>query len=162
MSYKDYRDVFRLMEREMQQFSDEVFHGFFDPAGGRFWQPSADIYESDTELIIRIEIPGVRSEDLVVSLSSDERALTLAGVRKEPVGERCGRMRCHQLEIYFGPFERVITLPPGVPVVRDDIKAVHKEGFLVVTLPKLREARVLVSRSIPITDEEPAPAEEGK
>jgi HSP20 family protein len=154
MSYKDYRDVFRLMEREMQQFSDDVFHGFFDPAGSRFWQPQVDIYESDTDLIVRVELAGAKSEELSVSLSADERFLSFGGIRKEPTGERCGPMRCHQLEIYFGPFERAVPLPAGVRVLRDEIKAVHRDGFLVVTLPKMTEAPKLVSRTIPITNDE--------
>ena len=160
MSYKDYRDVFRHMEREMQQFSDEVFRGFFDLGGGRFWQPSVDIFESETDLIIRTELPGVKSEDLGVSLSADDRILTVSGVRKEPAGERCGRLQCHQIEIYFGPFERPIVLPQGVPVLRDGITAVHKDGFLVVTLPKMLEAQMPVTRTIPITRAEPGVTED--
>ena len=113
MAYKDYRDIFRQME----QLSDEVFRGFFDmPTGsGRFWQPPIDIYESETDLLVKIEVPGVRPDEMNVSLSEDDRVLTIAGMRREPEGERRGRLRCHQLEIYFGPFERAVALPQGVP-----------------------------------------------
>ena len=156
MSYKDYRDVFRLMDREMQQLSDEVFRGFFDPLGGRFWQPPIDIYESETDLLIKVELPGVRTEDISVSLSADDRALTVSGLRKESEGERRGRMRCHQLEIYFGPFERIVPLPVAVPIDREQIKAVHREGFLVVTIPKVEKPISNSSRTIPISsDDEP-------
>jgi HSP20 family protein len=142
------------MEREMQQFGDEMFRGFFDPGNGRFWQPSVDIYESENNLIVRVELPGVRSEDINVSLSADDRILTVGGVRKEPAGERGERLRCHQLEIYFGPFERTVALPPGVRVIRDEINAIHKEGFLVVTLPMAPEAQIPFTRSIPIESDD--------
>ncbi len=148
MAYKDYRDIFRQME----QLSDEVFRGFFDmPTGsGRFWQPPIDIYESETDLLVKIEVPGVRPDEMNVSLSEDDRVLTIAGIRREPAGERRGRLRCHQLEIYFGPFERAVALPQGVPVLRDEIKAIYREGFLVVTLPKNLEIERRDRRVIPI------------
>ncbi len=156
MSYNDYRDIFRLMEREMQQFSDEVFRGFFDTTGasGRFWHPPVDIYESENALLVKIELPGVKSEELQVALSSDNRVLTVSGMRKEPEGERRGRLGCHQLEIYFGPFERSITLPASITVHRDEIKAIYRDGFLVVTLPKRLATHEDESRIIPITTED--------
>jgi HSP20 family protein len=161
MAYKDYRDIFRQMEKEMQLLSDEVFRGFFDmpPGGGIFWQPSVDIYESETDLLVKVEVPGVKPEEMSVALSADDRVLTVAGLRRAPVGERRGRLRCHQLEIYFGPFERSIALPHGVPVLRDQIKAIYREGFLVITLPKQTASQSAEKRTIPIinADEQEQP-----
>jgi HSP20 family protein len=156
MAYKDYRDIFRQMEREMQQLSDEVFRGFFDMPGsaGRFWSPAIDIYESESDLLVKIELPGVRPHELSVSVSADDRALTIGGIRREPEEERRGRLRCHQLEIYFGPFERTIALPTNVRIDREDIKAVYREGFLLVTLPKIAMERTPTKRTIPITNGE--------
>ena len=133
MAFNDYRDIIRQMEREMQQLSDEAFRGFFAiPAGGagRFWQP----------------------------LSPDDRLLNVSGSRSESAREREGRSRCHQMEIYFGPFERAVTLPSGIRLDRDAIKASYKEGFLLVTLPKKRSAEQAGPQIIPIsTDEEVDP-----
>jgi HSP20 family protein len=143
------------MEREMQQLSDEAFRGFFDvPTGGagRFWQPAVDIHESEEHLIVKIEIAGAKPDDLQVSLSPDDRVLTVAGVRSEGPQDREGRIRCHQLEVYFGPFERSIPLP-GVPVDHQGIAAVYKEGFLTVTLSKRTTPLRTITRVIPITED---------
>ena len=155
MAFNDYRDLIRQMEREMQQLSDEAFRGFFAmPVGGagRFWQPPMDVHETDSAILVKVELAGVKADDLHVSLSPDDRILNISGVRAESHSDREGRVRCHQLEIYFGPFERAISLPGGVPLNRDAIKATYKEGFLMVTLPKKPAAKELPqTRVIPIS-----------
>jgi len=140
MSYKDYRDLdlLRQMENEMQRIADEALRGFFTdvPAPNKFWQPRVDVHETPESLIVKVEIAGVKADQLNVSLSSDDRLLTVSGERSEEGFERKDRIRCYQLEIYFGPFERQIVLPGSVRIHRDGITATYKEGFLVVTLPK--------------------------
>ena len=164
MAFKDYRDIIRQMERDMQQISDEVFRGFFDlpSGGGRFWHPPADVYENESCLLVKMELAGVRPEDIQVVLSADDLVLTVKGVRKESTGHRSGRLRCHQLEIYFGPFERALALPHGVPIDRDRITATYKEGFLTVTLPKLEAQNTPKTRVIPISTGEPAETGQAK
>ena len=76
MAFNDYRDIIRQMEREMQQLSDEAFRGFFAfPSGGagRFWQPPVDIHETNEAVVIKIELAGVKADDLQVSLTPDDR-----------------------------------------------------------------------------------------
>ena len=156
MTFKDYRDIIRQMEREMQQLSDEAFRGFFAiPAGGagRFWQPPVDIHETNDALVVKVELSGAKADDLQVSLAADDRILLITGARIEGHADRDGRIRCHQLEVYFGPFERAIPLPSSVPVDRDKIKASYREGFLVITLPKRPvSAELPKTRVIPVTD----------
>ncbi len=155
MAFKDYRDIIRQMEQEMQMLSDEAFRGFFDvPFGGaaRFWQPHVDVHETQTHLVVKMELAGARAEDLNVSLSPDDRVLTISGSRTEGRADREGRVRCHQLEIYFGPFERAIGLPP-LPVDRDRIHAAYKDGFLTVSLPKKTLPAQPERRTIIINDE---------
>jgi HSP20 family protein len=155
MAFKDYRDIIRQMEREMQQMQDEAFRGFFDfPVGGagRFWQPPVDIHETDGHLVVKMELAGARSTDLQVSLSPDDRVLTITGARAEPHADREGRIRCHQLETYFGPFERAVGLP-NIPINRDQITAAYKDGFLQIMLPKRVVAEKPKKRMIPITND---------
>jgi len=153
MAFKDYRDLIRQMEREMQQLSDEAFRGFFAiPVGGAggFWQPAGVVHETQHEVVVKLELAGGKADDLQVALSSDDRVLTVSGSRSEIHSDREGRVRCHQLEIYFGPFERSVPLP-AVPVERDSIRAAYKDGFLVVTLPKKKLVREKpTTRVIPI------------
>lgn len=143
MSYKDYRDLdlLRQMESEMQRIADEALRGFFTdvPAPNKFWQPRVDVHETPDSIVVKMEVSGVKPDQLNVSLSSDDRLLTVSGERMEEGAERKKRIRCYQLEIYFGAFERQIVLPGSVRIDRDRITASYREGFLIVTLPKRSE-----------------------
>jgi HSP20 family protein len=153
MSFREYRDIdlLRQMENEMQRIADETLRGFLTdvPTPNRFWQPRVDVHESPEAIMVKVEIAGVNPDDLSVSLSADDRILSISGERVEEDSERVDRIRCYQLEIYFGQFERHIVLPGDVRINRDKITANYKEGFLVVTLPK-REDQNTGTRTIPI------------
>ena len=146
MAWRDYRDLMRQMEYDMHRFTEEAF-GFLETPN-RFWQPSADVHETGTGIVIKMELAGVTADNIQVSLSADGRRLTVAGVRSEAAQERSSRTGCHQLEIYFGPFERTFTIPGEFETERDEIGATLKEGFLTITLP--RRAQSVTTRSIPI------------
>jgi len=139
------------MENEMQRIADETLRGFLTdvPTPNRFWQPRVDVHESPTSIIVKVEVAGVNPDDLSVSLSADDRVLSISGERVEDDTERVDRIRCYQLEIYFGQFDRHIVLPGDARIDRDKITANYKEGFLVVTLPK-REDQSTGTRTIPI------------
>jgi len=155
MAFNDYRDIIRQMEREMQQLSDEAFRGFFAlPTGGsRFWQPSVDIHETEQAILIKVELAGVKADDIQVSLTPDDRILNVSGTRREGQDAREDRLRSHHLEIYVGPFERAVALPGGIRLNRDAIKATYRDGFLLVTLPKRTQVETPQTRVIPINIE---------
>lgn len=140
MSYRDYRDMdlLRQLENEMQRIADEALRGFFAdaPAPNKFWQPRVDVHETSNSVIVKMEIAGVKLEKLNVTLSSDDRVLTVTGERNEEDEERAQRIRCYQLEIYFGAFERQIVLPVEARIDREKITANYRDGILVVQLPK--------------------------
>jgi HSP20 family protein len=152
MEFKDYKDIIRQMERDMLQLSDEVFRGFFDSplASGRFWHPSMDIYESDSHIVVKVEIAGVKPDEVQVSLSPDDRSLTVSGVRREGEKARNNRLSAHQLEIYCGPFGRTIALPHADPIDRDAVTANYKDGILTISVPKLTNTARKPTRVIPI------------
>ena len=114
------------------------------------FQPGADIYETEAALVIKIELPGVRPDDLHITLSADDRTLTISGERGEMHNEATERIRFYQLEIFYGTFEREISLPSSVRFDREAISANYKDGFLVITLPK-REDQSGQTRTIEIT-----------
>ena len=146
MAWRDHRDLMRQMEYDMHRFTEEAF-GFLDTPE-RFWQPGADVHETDAGVVVKMELAGVTAEGLQVSLSGDGRRLTVGGVRSEGAEERVLRTGCHQLEIYFGPFERTFTVPGDFETERDAISATLKDGFLTITLPRRKHAHV--PRPIPI------------
>jgi HSP20 family protein len=146
-------DLARRMESEMQRIADEAMRNFLTgvPPPERFWQPRVDVHETADAIIVKIELAGVDGTSLRVHLSSDDKYLTVSGHRHEHEDERCGRVRCYQLEIYFGPFERQIPLPGDARIHRDGITARYTNGMLVVDLPK-RPARSEEPRSVPVLE----------
>jgi len=94
------------------------------------------MYETEEALIVKMELAGVRPENLSLLLSEDDKLLTISCERLEPETERQERTRCYHLEIFYGKFEREIPLPPHLRYDRDNIRANFKDGFLTVSLPK--------------------------
>ncbi len=108
----------------------EHFGEFGDRLRGDSWQPDVDIFETETALVVRVEIAGVRSQDLTVKV--DGQILRVAGIRPAPDGSQVRRL--HQMEIASGPFERRLRIP--IPFNRNGVSAHVADGFLTVTLPK--------------------------
>ena len=135
----------------MTRFTEDALRAFLDNQGGltRFWQPAADVHETRGALVIKLELAGATTETLSVTLSGDGRHLTVAGSRGEGNNGE-GKTLCHQLEIYFGPFERTFELPEDFRVDRDGIAATLKNGFLTIRLLK-RTVAPLPTRNIPIS-----------
>jgi len=135
MASRDFNplDIFLQLENDMRKSVEEAMRAT------RF-QPSVDLFETTSALVVKMEVAGVRPEKLQIMLSADDRVLTVSGERAEPGDEQRDRVRCYQLEIFFGPFERQILLPAGLRFDRDQITANYRDGFLVISLPKRPEA----------------------
>ena len=94
------------------------------------WHPYTDVYETKDALVIKMELAGVKKEDLSVRLYQDR--LMIRGMRKDfPPGEK---RIYYQMEINYSEFERAIILPESLGKV--DVKAEYKDGFLMITLSK--------------------------
>jgi HSP20 family protein len=99
------------------------------------WSPALDVREDKDSFVIRAELPGLKREDIEVSLQ--DGALVISGERKFEKTEE--GVEVHRQERYYGKFQRALTLPE--PVAVDKVKADYKDGILTVTLPKTEEAR---------------------
>jgi len=108
----------------------ELYGEFPDRLRGDRWQPSADVFETATEVIVRFEVAGVRGQDLRVNVEGS--VLRLRGVRRAPPSESIDRLQ--QMEISFGPFEREISIE--IPFDTDAVRARLEDGLLEVRLPK--------------------------
>lgn len=95
----------------------------------RVWRPPTDVFETDTEIVVQVEIAGAENTDFYLSL--DDRRLSVRGVRFDPTPER---RAYYQMEIHFGEFFTEVELPG--PVDKDQIQAEYHDGFLCVTLIK--------------------------
>ena len=96
----------------------------------RRWSPASDVIETDDAIVITAELPGVKDED--VHITVQDGVLRIAGERK--LQEEVKEDRFYRLERSYGSFERTFPLPAGVK--EDDIKASIAYGVLKLTIPK--------------------------
>jgi len=130
---------------------DRMFDDFFGTLPERLttgwenvWSPSVDISETDDEIIVTAELPGVKKEDIKISLQ--DNVLTIRGEKKQEKEHKDENY--HRIERAYGSFQRSFTLP--TPVNTDKIKASFKDGVLKIQLPKTEEAKM---KEIPISTE---------
>jgi HSP20 family protein len=99
------------------------------------WTPTTDMFETDGEYIVEVELPGLSKKD--INISCQDNVLSIDGERKqEQKEERPGYLRS---ERSFGAFKRSIILPTSI--VEDKVKASFKEGILRVTVPKAEKSK---------------------
>jgi HSP20 family protein len=134
-----FSDPFMMLHREMNRLFDDIMHTPATAAGqtaqgnGMPIVPRIDISETDKEIRIAAELPGVAEKDIDVSLDDD--VLTIRGEKKSE--HRDDKENYHVVERTFGSFQRSLRLP--YPVDPDQIKASFDQGVLNVVLPKGKE-----------------------
>jgi HSP20 family protein len=99
------------------------------------WMPTVDISETESEYLIKAELPEVRKEDVKVTVENG--VLTLQGERRQEKEEK-GR-RFHRVERSYGSFVRSFTLPESVD--EGGVKAEYKDGVLALHLPKSEKVK---------------------
>jgi HSP20 family protein len=131
------RDPFGLL-REMTSDLDRVFDESFWPAfhWPRFtgqkaaaWLPEIDVFEKDNRLVTRIDLPGMKKDDVKIEVM--DGYLTISGERKSEAEEKKDNyFRC---EREYGSFHRAVPLPEGVKL--EEITATFADGVLEVSVP---------------------------
>jgi HSP20 family protein len=103
------------------------------PDGGSrpHWAPNTDVYQTDEGLVIKVELAGMRSENLQITVEEGNK-LRISGER--PDGCRAAKFNFLAMEIYYGPFENVLELPPGYDL--SQAKASYLNGFLRIDVPQ--------------------------
>ena len=99
------------------------------------WMPSVDISETDNAYLIKGEIPGVKKEDVKVTIQ--DGMLTIQGERKQEKEEK--NKKFHRVECSYGSFVRSFRVPDDAD--ESGVKAEFKDGMLNVTLPKSEKAK---------------------
>jgi HSP20 family protein len=130
-------DPFLSLHREMNRLFDDVFRGAGLPAaetqgqgGGTFVNASMNVSETDKEIRITAELPGVTEQDLDISLDDD--VLTIRGEKK--FERKDSKENFHFVERSYGTFQRSLRLPYAVNP--DQVQASFENGVLTVTVPK--------------------------
>jgi len=99
------------------------------------WSPALDVFDDKDNLVVKAELPGLKKEEINVSIH--DGVLTLSGERKRETEKKEGET--FRSERYFGKFQRSVTLPTAVD--SNKVNATYKDGILTVELPKAEEAK---------------------
>ena len=128
---------FDRMRREMDRLWDSFLEGKrvrrYGEAGE--WLASIDVSETENDLIIRAELPGIDPKDIDISLNNGY--LTIKGEKKQEKEEKDENY--HLVERSYGSFSRSVQLPGEVQ--SEKIKASFKNGVLIVKIPKSKESK---------------------
>ena len=146
MAIERWRPFGGLMEREpfrdIQSEVNRLFDSFLGRptttatgTGSRVWMPVVDMYETNDDLILDVELPGVREKEISLTITGD--VLTVKGDRQ--FGEQLKDDNYFHMERTYGKFERSIRLP--MPVQAGQVTAAYRDGVLEVRLPKAEEVR---------------------
>lgn len=127
---------------EMDTFARR-FNELFGMSKADEWKPTVDIHETPEHFEIKAELPGVKKEDVALTLEAG--VLTITGERKSEMENK--EAKAHRIERFFGKFERVFTLPDTIDP--DKIDAVFMDGVLTVKIAK-RPGEPSKKRSVPI------------
>jgi HSP20 family protein len=146
-------DPFALLSRVTSDF-DRMFEESGWPAfrtrwltESTAWSPSLDIVEKDNRLIARVDLPGMKKEDVKVEVV--EGRLTISGERKHETEEK--KENFYRCEREYGSFYRAVPLPDGAQL--DGVKASFENGVLEVTVPLAARA---ANKGHTVAIEEPA------
>jgi len=133
------RDPFALM-REMTSELERVFHEPMwpslhwpslrtRPAVEAAWYPEIDVFEKDSRLVTKIDLPGMKKEDVKVEVTDGH--LAISGERQRETEEKGKEF--YRCEREYGSFHRAVLLPEGVKL--EDVKATFADGVLEVSVP---------------------------
>ena len=156
-STRDPFAILRQMTSELERAFDEPSFGFRWPAlrttefAGTTWAPRVDVFERDGRLVTKVDLPGMKKEDMTVQVTDGH--LALSGERKQETEET--KDNVYRSERQYGSFYRAVPLPQGLKL--DDVKATFADGVLEVSvpLPSQHESKV---RKVEIQE----PAKAGK
>ncbi|MEN6357692.1 MAG: Hsp20/alpha crystallin family protein [Armatimonadota bacterium] len=127
-----FRDISVLQDRINRVFNESAGHA--ENTSSRTWSPVVDIIETQSDLVVRAELPGMNRDDIDIEVTGE--SLTIRGERKFDEAAKDEYIR---VERPYGPFQRSFSI--GVPVQPDKVKASYHDGLLEVTIPKAEETK---------------------
>ena len=131
-----FRDLGLLQDR-MNRLFDDAGRGWRadEPAATTSWSPSVDIFETEGEIVVKAELPGMDRKD--ISLHLENNVLSLQGERR--FVKETKEENYHRIERSYGNFSRSFSIPATVD--EEKIRADYKDGVLKIILPKKEQAR---------------------
>jgi len=131
------RSELARLHDEMDDLLGSFFSGWEWPSLGRGRWPAVDIADRENDILVKVEVPGCKSEDIDISVQGN--MLTISGEKKEEE-EKTGRGYYH-VERSYGTFRRDLHLPSDVEPGK--IEAVYKDGVLSITMPKAEKCKAV-------------------
>jgi HSP20 family protein len=131
----DFASEFINMHREIDRMFDRMRSDVTDDGTTSTWLPAVDILEHDNAFEVKAELPGLKKEDVKITLRDD--ILTIRGEKKHSAEVKEHQYR--RVERSYGTFQRSFTLPSSVR--NDKIDATFNDGILSILLPKSEEAK---------------------
>jgi HSP20 family protein len=134
--FDPFRDLAQMQDRINRIFGEAYRRSDDDVLNGGEWTPPVDIFENTNhEIVLRAELPGLKRED--IDLRVENNTLTLAGKREHEA--EVSKDHYHRVERSYGRFSRSFSLPPTVDAGK--VSAAFADGILTVTLPTREEAK---------------------
>src|SRR4029453_978959 len=136
-------DRWMSLRDDLNSLFESLFWSGFGRAGQLFsaWSPALDLYQNTDNVVAIVELPGMRTEDIEISLH--DGTLTISGERRR---DASNGDKAERTERYIGKFRRSITLPTRVDA--NKVSATYRDGNLTVTLTNAEEAK---PKQIPVS-----------
>ena len=138
---RDFEGIQQRMEKMLDNIFDEMRPTMFYTE--QTWKPPVDIYETAEDIVVLVEIAGMSRKNINVTMEND--LLKISGIR--PDYSPSTKMRLHQMEIDYGKFQRIVKI--SLPIDTNNISAKYREGFLQITLPKIKLKQPVVIETHP-------------
>src|SRR3954465_8625303 len=131
-----FRDLSMLQDRMNRLFND-AGRGWRseEPSATTTWRPAVDIFETETEIVVKAELPGVDRKDIYLQLENN--VLTVKGERR--FEKETKEENYHRIERAYGGFSRAFSIPATVD--EEKIRAEYKDGILKIALPKKEQVK---------------------
>jgi HSP20 family protein len=136
--WEPFREILSAQDRLnklLNQTFSQIFGSEGQELGNRAWAPAVDIYETDHNLVMKVELPGIDPKDVEVRV--ENQTLVISGERKAEKDLKEGNY--HRVERSYGTFSRSFTLPGTVST--ENVTAEYKDGLLILTPAKREEAK---------------------
>jgi len=135
-----FRDLLTLQDRMDRLFEESLSRNkvFEQSLASGVWSPSVDIYETNDEIVLKAELPGLKKEDVSIEITDNTLVLTGERTFEKDIKEE----NYHRIERSYGSFSRTFSLPTAVD--RDGVNAKFIDGILEIHIPKAKESTARV------------------
>jgi HSP20 family protein len=147
---------FNSLRQQIDRLFDDVVHeqaplGLFSKMEETPWMPAIELQETETDMILKAQLPGIKPEELDIQVS--ENAVFLSGEHQEQ--KKTDEKGIFRSEFHYGQFKRVVPLP--IAIQREQVKAEMVAGLLTLTMPKATPTLPNVVK-VPLMNSDKAPA----